>query len=237
MNCLKTIIPLVLTLGPHVTLLGLFQLSAKQKIEHSDFETHRSAQFTSLPTIWETVNTKESTPAESISEDSKEHLSNDDKAIADTDNPIPTHRSSNLKKEKHTSQRHSKRQKCNSSPYVKHVSSQSYTLDQTQFDHLLNSPQDATKLAKVSWSTNSKTGLIRGVRIKNIPCTSPLRAMGLAPGMLVTHINDQELKSNADLYRAYRTVKKSKSFSLRLKRSGNTIQRLYTLSNTQNTPL
>jgi len=227
MSWLKIIIPLSITLGPHLVLLSLFELSSRLPSEHIEIEPTRTAQFSTIPIIQEnSVQTEiEPVPEDSnqILEPKQDHIQAPPSAPSNPEQDLlaPTHKS--------PSRTTAERRKCNHSPFVSRRSGASYLLDQDRFTHLLQAHKEAAKLATLSWST-TRAGIIKGVRIKRIPCSSPLRAMGLTPGMLITHINGQLITSNADLYKAYRSIKRSSSFSLKAKKQGQIVQRTYTIS-------
>lgn len=228
MNWLKIIIPLSLTLGPHLTLLSLFELSSRSTSEQIELEPTRFAQFTPVsmtvePLVVSLSNKEDAPPKE-----------DNPPSVEETD--LPSGPSSSfpdqLKKEMAHSipnKKSTQRRKCSTSSFVSQHSGQSYALDEERFSYLLRTPKEANNLATLSWST-TKAGVTKGVRIKRIPCSSPLRAMGLTPGMIITHINGQAITTNSDLYKAYRSVKKSSSFTLRGKKQGQAIERLYTIS-------
>lgn len=224
MNWLKFIIPLSITLGPHLTMLSLFELSSRSKSEHIEPVTSRTAHFLTLPLA------QESSGPPFIAETDEEPKVPQPPSSSNPDLSSDKSSTQTISKTKISSQRaKNTRRQCSSSPYVSQDSGQSYTLDKKRFSHFLSSPKEANGLASLSWSTH-KSGTTRGVRIKRIPCASPLRAMGLTPGMLITHINGKTITSNADLYKAYRAIKKSSSFSLSGKKQGQPIQRFYTVS-------
>ena len=212
MNWFKIIIPLSITLGPHIALLSLLELSSNSKLEYSHFESNKKVQFTPVTMSLEQ-------PAEDIALEKNPASDFLDQTAEEEINPtleqstsFEQSTSSTEKNINHPSAQKQKRRNCSTSSFVSQQSAQSYTLEEEQFNHLMSTPKEAYNLATLSWST-SKSGRIRGIKIKRIPCSSPLRAMGLTPGMLVTHINQKPIKSNTDLYKAYRNIKKSSSFT------------------------